>query len=123
MTERDRLLELLDDYGECDLSLCDVCDGPMDDCLACKNEQLADYLIANGVIMLPCKVGNTIYFDTYKRGESIGIQPHKVANISIVVSTERPFGCVGADIYDWEFGKTVFLSREEAERELERRKE
>ena len=111
MTERDRLISILQSKTQ-----------PWE-YLLCKSniEALADYLIANGVIMLPCKVGDTIYFDTYKRGESIGIQPHKVANISIVVSTERPFGCVGADIYDWEFGKTVFLSREEAEQELERR--
>ena len=115
MTDRDRLINLLDKkqyYGSAKKLGVSYVD----------NSALADYLIANGVIMLPCKVGDTIYFDTYKRGESIGIQPHKVANISIVVSTERPFGCVGADIYDWEFGKTVFLSREEAERELERDK-
>ena len=73
-------------------------------------------------IELPCKVGDTIYFDTYRRGESIGVQPHKVAKVDVVVSTERPFGCVGADIYDWQFGKTVFLTREEAEKALEERR-
>lgn len=100
---RDRLIELIHDS---DYSLNSV--------------GLADYLLANGVIVPPCKAGDTIYFDTYKHGESIGIQPHKVANISIVVSTERPFGCVGEDIYDREFGKTVFLTYEEAEKVLER---
>lgn len=101
---RDRLIELIHDS---DYSLNSV--------------GLADYLLANGVIVPPCKAGDTIYFDTYKHGESIGIQPHKVANISIVVSTERPFGCVGADIYDREFGKTVFLTREEVENALKKR--
>lgn len=98
---RDRLIELIHDS---DYSLNSV--------------GLADYLLANGVMLPPCKAGDTIYFDTYKHGESIGIQPHKVVNISIVVSTERPFGCVGADIYDREFGKTVFLTYKEAENAL-----
>lgn len=57
MTDRDRLVELLNagmsnfgiDYAE----------------------EMADYLIANGVICPPCKVGDTIYFNTYKRGKSM----------------------------------------------------
>lgn len=69
-------------------------------------------------VHLPCKVGDTIYFDTYKRGENIGVQPHKVGKVVVIVSTTRKFGCVGADIPDWEFGKTVFLTREEAEKAL-----
>lgn len=48
MNERNMLKELLDDFGD-DISLCDVCHRPSEDCEACKNEQLADYLIANGV--------------------------------------------------------------------------
>ena len=74
-------------------------------------------------VHLPCKVGDTIYFDTCKRGENIGVQPHKVGKVVVIVSTYRKFGCVGADIPDWEFGKTVFLTREEAEKLLEERRE
>lgn len=70
-------------------------------------------------VHLPCKVGDTIYFDTYRHGESIGVQPHNVGEVVVIVSTTRKFGCVGADIPDWEFGKTVFLTREEAEKALE----
>ena len=114
MKERDRLTELL-------------CKAPLgfktfeNQYYKSTISKISDYLLANGVIVPPCKAGDTIYFDTYKHGESIGIQPHRVANISIVVSTERPFGCVGADIYDREFGKTVFLTREEAENALKKR--
>ena len=71
---------------------------------------------------LPCKVGDTIYFDTYRRGENIGIQPHKVAKVEVIVSTERQFGSVGAEIPDWQFGKTVFLTREEAEKALDKQR-
>ena len=75
-------------------------------------------------VHLPCKVGDTIYFETYRCGESIGVQHHKVAKINVVVTIERAFGSVGAEIPDWQFGKYVFLTREEAEKALkDRRKE
>ena len=118
MSDRDRLIELIDGFVfGTQIAVNNI------EWDSTKVKELTDYLIANGVIMLPCKVGDTIYFDTYKRGGGMGIRLNKGANISFVVSTEKPFGCVGADIYDWEFGKTGFLSLEEAERELERRKE
>lgn len=47
MTERERLIELLN----VDMS---GCDGDY-------AEEMADYLIANGVIVQPCKVGETVY--------------------------------------------------------------
>ena len=74
-------------------------------------------------VHLPCKVGDTIYFDTYIRGESIGVQPHKVEKINAVVTIEKQFGSVGAEIPDWQFGKYVFLTREEAEKALTNRRE
>ena len=74
-------------------------------------------------VHLPCKVGDTIYFDTYIRGESIGVQPHKVEKININVTIEKPFGSVGTEIPDWQFGKYVFLTREEAEKALTNRRE
>lgn len=76
--------------------------------------------IENGTLReLPCKVGDTVYFDTYRHGESIGVQPHKVERVEFVVTTERTFGNVGADIHEWQFGKSVFLTKSEAESELE----
>ena len=44
MTERERLLEILADMPE-----------------AQKLTEMADYLLANGVIVLPIKVGDTVY--------------------------------------------------------------
>lgn len=114
MTDRDRLIQLLEDtLQEWE---CDVTDKTL--------QEIAEHLIENGVIVPPCKVGDTIYFETYRRGESIGVQPHKVAKINVVVTIERPFGGVGAEVPDWQFGKYVFLTREEAEKALkDRRKE
>lgn len=54
MTERDRLIELLNTYMS-------GCDGDY-------AEELADYLIANGVIVPPCKVGDTAYIDLSDKG-------------------------------------------------------
>ena len=60
MSERKRLVELIDDFGD-DVSLCDVCSRPREDCEGCTNEQLAEYLLENGVIVPPVKVGDTVY--------------------------------------------------------------
>lgn len=114
---RDRLIELIDGFGD-DIAFCDICDRPEEDCEACKNEQLAEYLIENGVILPPCKVGNKVYFDTYLHGDSVGVQSHKVINVKYIIITEPSKGGIGAEIPDYAFGKTVFLALEEAEKEI-----
>ena len=48
---------------------------------------------------------------------------HKVGKVNVIVSTTQKFGYVGAYIPDWKFGKTVFLTRDEAEKALEEREE
>lgn len=85
--------------------------------------KIADYLLANGVIVPPCKVGDKVYFDTYLHGDSVGVQSHKVINVKYVITTEPSKGGIGAEIPDYAFGKTVFLTREEAEKALEGYKE
>ena len=113
MTDRDRLKKVLNEAFI-----------KSDDNFGIPNiEQVADYLIVNGVILPPCNVGDTIYFDTFKCGKEIGIQPHKVSSINVAVEIERTFGNIGAEIPDWAFGKTVFLTREEAEKALKERPE
>lgn len=100
---------------------CDTC---TKDCGECERNfdalvrlaELEDKIDNGTLVELPCKVGDTVYFDTYRHGESIGIKPHKVERVDVVVSTERQFGCVGAEIYDYMFGETVFLTKEDAEK-------
>lgn len=48
MTERERLKDLLATVGNMRIMKCGL-------------EECADYMLANGVIVLPCKVGSTIY--------------------------------------------------------------
>lgn len=57
----------------------------------CCAEECSHFQDNSEWMHLPCKVGDTIYFDTYRRGENIGVQPHKVAKVEVVVSTERQF--------------------------------
>lgn len=71
--------------------------------------------IENGtVIELPCKVGDTVYYETFINGESKGIIPHKVIGFVLEAMTQNMdgFGCTSVPIRD--FGKDVFLTKAEA---------
>ena len=110
MTERDRLIELLNT----DLS---GCDGDYD-------EELADYLIANGVIVLPCSffkecfviptVENSLSDITEMKCIGFSLS-HNMYNANLITDKNKLYQpCFG------DFGKTVFLTEEEAEKEIER---
>lgn len=101
MTERERLIKLLDEriaIQECSFSP----DKPL------TTDSLADYLLAHGVIAPPCKVGDTVY--------EVGIISNRVNQFEI-----KDLYHLGRLIEDECFGTWVFLTREEAEAELERR--
>lgn len=65
------------------------------------------------VVMLPCKIGDTVWFTTVCHG----VQPLRIKKIQmyIVVKEEHEYG----ELPVWDLGKTVFLTREEAEKALE----
>lgn len=109
---RDRLIELIHDS---DLSLDSV--------------RLADHLIANGVICPPCKVGDKVYYMS-KNPINLSVLPYTIyeADIvrivttkfgtSLVIQIHNEYGCTEIPNIN-DFGKTVFLTREEAEKECE----
>ena len=70
-------------------------------------EEIADYLLANGVIVPPCKVGDKVYWIFEPPFDDV---------------TEKE---IVEDEFWWamfeDFGKTVFLTREEAEKALAER--
>ena len=80
---------------------------------------MADHLLANGVIVPPCKVGDTVY-RVYTRnwvGED---------KVSSFIMTEMGLCYVddkGRETSCTKFGKTVFLTREEAEQALKEREQ
>ena len=82
---------------------------------------IADHLIANGVTVLPCKVGDTVY---WVHGAVITeCKVHRIQKnrngLYICLKSNVSHGAFRADL---SIGKTVFLTREEAEKVLEEMK-
>lgn len=94
---------------------------------------LADYLITNGVVVMPCKVGDMVYviepctcYNNYSDFEQCHHKRTKATKWIEMVRVpkkhftkclklyERPFKVE----YITKIGKTVFLNREDAERAL-----
>ena len=139
MTERERLIELL---MQGDIA---AAKQGVFNCCMCKREAeiLADFLLENGVIVPPVKVGDIVYIDN---------APHNVVHITIEedgisycakyycdeyecckecpFAKEISFGeaimCEGNEYHEFtasDIGKTVFLTREEAEKALKEREQ
>lgn len=89
MNERERLVELLLEFGA-----------------TWYPPKLADYLLENGVVVLPCKVGDTVY----QRDNAGQIYESTVKNI--IYDTD------GIAFDERAVGKTIFLTKEEAEQAL-----
>ena len=68
------------------------------------------------VVVLPCKVGDTVWFHPYKdNGRTcIGMQPHKVVGSRVCVMAEGKIFPLELPLS--RFGKNWFQTREEAER-------
>lgn len=92
-------------------------------------EFVADYLLENGVIVPPCKVGDTVYSYCKEFGTVLA---YFVEQITILYDTDNKRGlwvyeanCVETgdlidciDFYSEDIGKTVFLTRREAEKAM-----
>ena len=110
MTDKDKLLKLLDDFYYSIESI------TREDL-----EQIVNHLIANGVIVPPCKVGDTVY---YLEGSRILDGTVKSFSTIIkdnyfVVYVETKYSILGIERFGyWMFGKRIFLTREEAEQAL-----
>ena len=93
-------------------------------------DELADYLLAHGVIVPPCKVGDTVYYikgGYYKDPKYCEVsRPCRVVEVSLKLQRNgehvmRGFITDNGTRYNFDsIGKTVFLAREEAEKALER---
>lgn len=83
---------------------------------------IADYLLDNGVIVLPCKVGQTVWAIERYGGKPIAIIEGKVQMVGV---TSRSVKVLLRNHKDFNktyvFGKTVFLIREAAEAALKAR--
>jgi hypothetical protein len=84
-----------------------------------RNMFVADYLLANGVIALPCKVGDTVYIVTNVSQEIVESVVIGIWAADGVFSILTIHGTVIAD----NIGKKVFLTKEEAEAKLKEMKQ
>lgn len=116
---KNRLIELLKQRS-CVYVTCDR------ECGECHNvemyddaiESIADHLIANGVIVPPCKVGDIVYSINRK-----ALEGHFEDNRYIVDGWSEYKVCeIPFSLTLWECGwKGIFLTREEAEKALAER--
>ena len=116
MTERERLIELLKS---------DSCESPMlcdPNCKyanleRCYEERTADYLLENNVFVTPVTEGDSVYIILLGH-----ILPFDVISVSLFRKTlifKAQHGLNLTWVFKMEdFGKTVFLTREEAEKAL-----
>ena len=115
MTDRDRLIELLVDFNPYKDPIRQMADRMI-------IEKIADYLLANGVIVPPCKVGQVVWIISqwykYTKPE---IESRKVLSVQIYKNGNIQYhykdGCFWKD----HIGKTVSLTKEEAEKALKER--
>ena len=112
---RDRLIELLKDTFNYTKGVCIDFDEAV--------EINADHLIANGVIVPPCKVGDMVYVISQGQGFNCrwGVYEGKVTDIhidkynKITIRAEN-----GEKFFGYYEPKFVFLTREDAEKALEK---
>jgi len=101
MTEREKLIELLGTASSIAFP-------------RGNNDFIADFLLAHGVVVPPCKVGDTVYtiYSDDDNGDFIE-EP-----VVVEVSTHRIW--IENYFFDYDdIGNTVFLTREQAEQALD----
>ena len=94
MTDRERLIDFMIDAKRTEPETGSFTD------------YLADYLLEHGVIVPPCKVGDTLYCESAIKG-----------HITYLKAPDLEWIFENREI----FGKSIFLTREEAERALKER--
>lgn len=97
----------------------DVCDlhaGTEYDTVCNKFKDKAEW------VHLPCKVGDTVWFDTYDSGVAVGIQPHKVIDVQHMICIKDDGDLFVTKINSRDFGVNTFLSKEEAQSALDKMK-
>ena len=111
---RDRLIDLLDKK----IDFVDLADSDTVWTTE-KMAELADYLLAEGVIVPPCKVGQTVYCIRYDRARKPYVKPLGVLSITTYGKDVVTLFTTRED----RLGLTAFLTREEAEKALAERSE
>ena len=114
MTDRERLKELVGNYP---------CMSTAEDCfMESISSDLADYLLANGVIVPPCKVGDTVWcINNYTKPIEFQITILTLSENHYSFVIERMNGVYKHYCDKDSVGKWVFFTKEEAEQALKER--
>ena len=112
MTDRERLIDLIKKAGK--QELLDFFTADLDEAIDMSGgtqfngtvEHLVDYLISNGVVVMPWKVGDILYCESASKGQ-----------ITYLKAPDREWIVENKEL----FGKEIFLPREEAEKALKER--
>lgn len=74
--------------------------------------KIADYLLENGVVVPPCKVGDIVY-------QTDGIRIYELTILDILLHKNKPYYETDeVDFDDDAIGTSIFLTREDAEAKL-----
>ena len=111
---RDRLIELLNKKYD---HFCDQCGVNKD---SHYTENLADYLIENGVIVPPCKVGDKLYYivEGYVLTRIVELIKIYDYGIQLITTVGSVYEYDGTRWYNPASNKTAYFSEEEAEQAL-----
>ena len=115
MTDRDRLIELMSHKQQYGIAT----EEPPEALYTIENHQVADYLLANGVIVPPCHLNQTVWHITWNnrieqcKVSSLTQKADSTFKIRITPPSKSVF-----EITPDEIGNTVFLTKEEAEEKL-----
>jgi hypothetical protein len=100
---RERLIELLDEFLD----------------LGYSSSYIADYLLENGVVVPTIAIDDTVY----RIGQDDKVYEWLIAYIQVYKDENVYIDDSDNYIFESDIGKTVFLSREEAERALRKEDE
>ena len=129
MTKRDEHFGVIALCNSCEHRLngtCTVDDDFGHSCIGAIKNRLAELedKIENGTLIeLPCKVGDTVYFETWLGGVNVGLKEHEVIGFNLCAVSKRKPNPVPTELPLRDFGKSVFLSKSEAEAKLRELKE
>lgn len=110
MTERERLIELLRKDAACDTADCEKCLTEK----RCYQRLTADYLLENGVIVPPCKLGDMVFVEYIGEIVSACVTEFRIASKVIIAKVY-----IDPDTYTEYDTEDIFLTFEEAEKALE----
>ena len=122
MTQKDRLIALLDSK----VALLDLADSNSIGTIE-KIDELADYLIANGVIVPPCKVGQIVFSCMSFESDTVEIVKGEVETVSLQSDGLWVYCRFECGLLYWYpikfFVKNIYFTEKEAKKALAERKE